>query len=285
MKGHGRTSSNVAARAASLVYEPFAYAGGTVLDGVTATGQNLTGTYEPFAITPTPKQTLTVGSPGLDYGNLGGVPSAAGNKVGDKFGGVAAWATVAVDQDVSTAPGETVYWSALFTFDDSQDASHLANIQLSDADTGGSISFGQSSLGSRRLQLGVDTSTTFLTDGVESGFSDGDTLFYVGRYFNSASADGDTLDLIIYDTADSILLPTSFDPTDPNAKAVLGLSNLDIDLTKISSIAFAIRGLDDNFVDELRIGTTYSSVVPEPSTALLFGLGLVGLAPLRRRCA
>jgi hypothetical protein len=135
------------ARAASLVYEPFVYDDGTVLDGVTAAGENLTGTYEPLAISPTPQQTLTVVSPGLGYGSLGGAPSAAGNRASDKFGGVAGWATADVDQDVDTSPGTTVYWSALFTFDDSQDASHLANITLSDADTGDSITFGQSSSG------------------------------------------------------------------------------------------------------------------------------------------
>jgi hypothetical protein len=129
----------------------------------------------------------------------------------------------------------------------------------------------------------VDTSTAFLTDTFNSGFADGDTLFYVGRYVNGAATDGDTLDLIVYDTADAIMLPTSFDTTDPNAHAVLGLSGLDVNLPKISSIYFAVRGLDDNFIDELRIAQSYADVVPEPSTAFLLALGLAGLAVRRRR--
>ena len=49
------------------------------------------------------------------------------------------------------------------------------------------------------------------------------------------------------------------------------------------SITFTIRGENDNFVDELRIGTSYADVVPEPGTALLLAAGLCGLATAGRR--
>lgn len=268
-----------AASAAPLVYEGFVYDAGTVLDGVAPTGDNLTGTYDTFGT----MRPLVVGAPGLDYGNLTGLPSPSGNRLTDTSGGALGhWASVSVDQDVSTAPGETIYFSALFTFDDSVDGGHLANISLGDADTGEVIFFGQG--GGDNVYIGADTFSAFLTDGIVSPYADGDTLLLVGRYFNSAAAGGDTLDMIGYDTATAGALASSFDPTDPNAAFAVGLSNLtptlDIDLAKVSAIQFAIRGADNNFIDELRIGRTYADVVvPEPGTV---GLLLVGLAAVAR---
>jgi hypothetical protein len=273
------------AHAAPLVYEPFVYSAGTVLHGVTATGTNLTGTYASYAINPTPEQTITVRSPGLGFGNLVGAPAATGNRISDVFDGVAAAATVSVAQPVSVGSGETIFFSALFTFDDSQNDNHLANIALGDDSTGDLIVFGQGSIGTRNVYIGVDTPTAFTTNEVDNAFSDGDTLFLIGRYFNSAAMGGDTLDLVGYDTADAVTLPSSFDPTDPNASLSLGLSNLDVNLPTVNSITFSIRGLDNNFIDELRIGRTYADVVPEPTmTALLVTcLSAVGLSAWGRR--
>ena len=270
------------ARAALLVYEPFAYGSGTVLDGVAASGQNLAGSYEPLG--PSAFQQLVVESPGLDYGSLVGAPSAAGGRISDELGVTAAGATVSVDQPVVIAPGTAIYWSALFTFDDSENGNHLANITLTDATTGDQISFGEAAVGVRAIRVEASTAATggLVAEGADGSFDNGATLLLVGRYSNAAAAGGDTLDLIAYDTAAAVTLPPSFDPSDPNAAFAFSLSDLDIDLAQITSISFTIRGLDNNFIDELRIGTTYRDVVPEPSAAILLGLGLSALG-LRAR--
>jgi hypothetical protein len=58
-------------------------------------------------------------------------------------------------------------------------------------------------------------------------------------------------------------------------------------MTRIGSVTFTIRGTANNFIDELRIGTSYGALVPEPGTASLLAAGLaaLGLASWRRRVA
>jgi hypothetical protein len=265
------------ASATTLVYEPFAYDADTILDGTPATGQNLTGSYA--ALGTAPQQKLVAESPGLDYGSLTGAPAASGGRISDAAGVTAAGATVSVDQDVVVDPGDAIFWSALFTFDDSMNGNHLANITFRDDDTGDLLIFGEPGVGVRAIRVEAMTAGTggLVASGADGAFADGDTLLLIGRYFNGASPNGDTLELIGYDTADADTLPGSFDPADPNAEFSFALSDLDIDFAKIGSISFTIRGNDNNYIDELRIGSSYSSVVPEPATAGLLLLGLVGL--------
>lgn len=268
-----------------LVYEPFDDPDGTVLDGTPVTGQNLTGTWA--ALGTLPQQKLVVESPGLDYGSLSGAPAASGNRLSDAAGVTAAGGTVTVDQDVMVGPGSAIYWSALFTFDDSLNGNHLANITFTDDDTGDLLFFGEAGVGIRSLRVAASTGVTggLLADGADGAFADGDTLLLVGRYVNGAAADGDSLELVGYDTADAVALPARFDPADPAAMFSYGLLALDIDFAKITSIAFTIRGTDNNVIDELRIGSTYASVIPapEPTAAPLLLLGGLALLAVRRR--
>ena len=270
------------AGATTLVYEPFDYADETTLGETPATGQNLTGDYEPLG--PAAQQKLTVKSPGLDYGSLVGAPTPAGNRITDTMGVTAAGATVSVDQDVTVSPGESVFWSALLTLDDSQNGNHLANITLTDDTTGDELFFGETAVGVRAVRVAANTAATagLVADSADNAFTDGQTLFLVGRYVNAAATDADSVDLIGYDTAGATTLPASFDPSDPNAAFAFAISGLDIDLVRISEITFTIRGLDDNVIDELRIGSTYGSVVPEPGTGVLVLLGLVGIGATAR---
>ena len=271
------------AGAASLVYEPFDYDADTVLDGVPATGQNLTGTWATGDLV---QQKLEAASPGLDYGNLVGAPTPSGNRLNDAAGVTAAFGTVEIDQDVLVAAGDEIFWSALFTFSDALNGNHLASIRFRDSATDDSITFGEPVVGVRTLRLETNTAATgeIVANGAAGAFTDGQTFFVIGRYVNSAAPDGDSLDLIGYDTADADVLPGAFDPDDANAEFAYAIAGLDIDLTRIDEIRFTIRGTDSNFIDELRIGDSYASVVPEPTTVTLLALGLAaGLCGSRRR--
>lgn len=268
------------AAATLLVYEPFDYPIG-VLDGAAAGGLNLTGNYA----SGSPILRLEVASPGLDYGNLAGAPAAAGNRLTQITGTAANTATVNVDSDVLVNPGDTVFWSALLTLDDSSNGNRLASITFTDDDNGDVISFGEPAVGVGGLRVSAFTAATGqrVAAGVDDAFVDGHTLLLVGRYFNGAAPGSDTLDLLVYDTAGAEAIPASFDPLDSNAEHAFALDGLDIDLAAIRSITFTIRGDANNFIDELRIGDSYDSVVPEPGTGVLLLTGLAGLAAAGRR--
>ncbi|HEY3395184.1 MAG TPA: hypothetical protein VGK58_20960, partial [Lacipirellulaceae bacterium] len=264
------------------VYEPFDYPAGTVLAGTAATGLNLAGNYETTSTFPDQFQ-LTARSPGLNYGNLIGAPAPLGNSLTEPSGTTLGDAKVSVDSDVLVAPGQSIYWSALFTLNSATNGNRFANITFTDDDNGDLLQFGEG-IGVRSVRIAAHTSSTgqLITAGTDPSFADGDTLLLIGRYINSAVPDGDRLDLIGYDTADPDVLPLSFEPTDPNAEFAYELENLDIDFEKITSITFTIRGDDNNFIDELRIGSSYSAIIPEPAAATLFVIaaslaGAVGL--------
>ncbi len=266
------------ARGAPLVYEPFDYAEDTVLDGTPTTGANLTGSYAPLGTAP--QQKLTATAPGLDYGNLQGVPTASGLRASDVLGVTPAGATVGLAQPVVVGPGEALYWSALFTLDDSQNGNHLANVTLTDDATGDLLFFGEPGVGVGGLRVAASTLALgeLRAEGSDGAFADGSTVLLVGRYLESSAPGGDLLQLLSYDTSAATRLPASFDPSDPNAAVSYTLSGLDIDFAQITSVTFTIRGLDNNFIDELRIGPTYRSVIPEPETGALLALGLAALA-------
>jgi hypothetical protein len=275
----------VRAGAQLLVYEPFDYPAATILDGTPATGANLTGLYTGTMVPP--GFDLRVDSPGLGYGNLFGAPAPAGNRLNQGLGTTAASATASFAQAVPVSPGSALFFSALFTFDDSLNGNHLANIALTNDDDGDEIGFGEDAVGTRAIRVSANTAATggLRADGASLAFDSGQTLFLVGRYTNSAAAGGDRLDLIGYDTNLAFALPSAFDPADANAQFAYALAGLDIDLAQITSVTFTIRGTANNFIDELRIGETYAVVaVPEPHAwvLLLVGLAIV-LGPVRRR--
>ena len=271
------------AGATLLVYEPFAYPDGTILEDVPATGVNLTGDYTaPGVITGFE---LRAAAPGLDYGSLLQAPPATGQRLTQQTGTTAGVAVVSVGQDIIVSPGAAIYWSALLTLDDSLNGNHLANITFRDGATGDTIGFGEPAVGIRNLRVEAATAATggLVADSTAT-FVDGRTLWMIGRYVNSAAAGADQLDLLMDDTADADAPAAIFDPADPAAEHALGLANLDIDMTTISSIVFTIRGTSNNFIDELRIGSTYASVVRSrrprrcSSSARLLVVGVLGVA-------
>jgi hypothetical protein len=273
------------AAAALLVYEPFDYSQGlTLADAAGTNGLNLTGLWSaPVG----PFQQLATAGPGLDYGGLAGLPAPAGIGLGKTNGVIAGSATIAVDADVLIAPDTALYWSALMTLDDSANGNRFASITFTDGTTGDVIAFGEAVVGSGAIRVSAATAATggLVANGPDNAFIDGHTLLLVGRYLSSSAPDGDRLDLLVYDTIDAEAIAPTFDLADPAAELVISLTGLDVDLARIDAITFAIRGQNDNFVDELRIGTSYGDVVPEPGTALLLAAGLCGLASMGSRRA
>lgn len=264
------------ARGDLLVYEPFDYDANTVLDGIAASAFNLTGSYVPLGSISAQK--LVVSEPGLVYGNLLGAPHPTGNRANDVQGVTAAGATVRVDQDVVIPPGSAIFWSALFTFDDSTNGNRLANVTLINERNGDELSFGESAAGIRAIRVSAHTAATgqLIAVGADGAFENGHTLLLVGRYVNSPAVASDIIELVGYDTADADVLPTNFDPSDPQAEFAYRLDGRDIDFEQNTAISFNIRGDSNNFIDELRIGTTYASVallIPEPNSLVLSVVG------------
>jgi hypothetical protein len=192
---------------------------------------------------------------------------------------------VGVDSDVLVGAGTAIFWSALFTLDDSSNGNRLASITFTDDANGDQITFGEPAVGVGGIRVATFTAGTgqLVASGADNAFVDGHTVLLIGRYFNGAVAGSDTLDLLVYDTADAESIPASFDPLDPNAEHAFSIDGLDIDMAAIRSITFTIRGDANNFIDELRIGDSYGSVVPEPAAATLLLTGLLGLAAHGRR--
>jgi hypothetical protein len=271
------------AQAALLVYEPFDYPVGA-LPGRSATGQNLTGTYASGSVVPDSLE-LRVESPSLGYGALIGAPTFSGGRLSQNQGTTAASVVAALASPVNIAPDSAIFFSALFLFDDSLNGNRFARIDLMNPANGDVLSFGEAAVGVMALNISAQTATTGsggVSAGADDSFTNGQVLFLLGRYQNGAAAQGDRLDLVGYETNALTRLPPSFDPTDPAAKFRFSLADVDIDFTQISAVGFTIRGSANNFVDELRVGSSYADVVPEPASASLVLLGLAALG-LRAR--
>ena len=107
----------------------------------------------------------------------------------------------------------------------------------------------------------------------------GDTLFVVGSYtFNTGSSSDDVSSMWI--NPDS----STFGGSAP-APLLTASTGADITLSQIASFVLFDRSTAQlgGTLDELRIGTSWADVTPEPSVAALTGLGLLALATLRRK--
>jgi hypothetical protein len=271
-----------AADAGLLVYEGFDYPAGVNVDGLSATGQNLAGTY----VTSSP-QDLVTASPGSTYGSLlGSLPSVTGNRLTDASGVSGGIVTVALDDEIHINAGEEIFFSGLFTFNDATAGNRLVRVSFIDDASGDELGFGKATVGLRGISIRANTAATGgpIAEGADNSFSDGQTLWLVGRYFNSAVSGADALELVGYDTAVPQTVSSSFDLSDPNAQFAFSLTGLDIDFSAISSLRFEVRGDNDNFLDELRIGSTYSSVaIPEPVSVIIALTGVFAVVLCRAR--
>ena len=120
--------------------------------------------------------------------------------------------------------------------------------------------------------------------GADNSFIDGHTYWLIGRYFNSASPGADVLELVGYDIATTVEIPGGFDVSDPGAAFGFTLDGLDIDLERITTLQLEIRGTNNNFLDEVRLGNTYADVaIPEPAMPTMLAVAIAGACLGRRR--
>jgi hypothetical protein len=265
-----------------LVYEPFNYASGSRLEGLPANGLNLAGKYDTTSLFDNLSIfDNTVLGPGLDYGNLtGNLPGVSGNLLSKQDLIVAGVSSVSLAQDVLINPGQAIYFSALFRFDDAGNGVQRATVAMVDDTTGDELAFGEAAVGVRDIRVSAITTTTggAVAAGADNAFTDGQVLWLIGRYVNGAAPGGDSLELVGYDTSKSVAVSPTFDIADPNAEFGFSLTGVDIDFTRISSLRFEVRGTDNNFLDEVRISYAYPAAVPEPAGVLLVMVGAVVIA-------
>jgi hypothetical protein len=245
-----------------LLYEPFDYPTGP-LAGTPATGLNLTGNY-----TSQDAQLRVVG------GRLAQNQPLSQGDIS---------ATLADDIVIGTR-GQ-IFFSALVVVGPPSSENPFARISFVDDATNAAILLSEVLVGANR----IPSARVRFADGSEAAASDpfgpvteGQSLLLFGRYLNSSVPLGDRLELVAYDLGDLALLPTSYDPDDPNAEYFVALADRDLDVTQITRLRFDLRN-PETFIDQVRIGTTYLDVVPEPGMPGVFAACLFTLGLRRRR--
>lgn len=99
-------------------------------------------------------------------------------------------------------------------------------------------------------------------------------LFVVGKISKSGVGNYDTLEVLVNPTTDT-------EPVVWTATQIVDLDTNNLDTLGVRIVEF--DNTENFFIDEIRIGTTYGDVVPEPGSLALLGLGGLCLINRRRR--
>jgi len=175
--------------------------------------------------------------------------------------------------------GDEVFFSFLL-HRDSTDSSDFLSFRVGDtsdrSNSGGMGIYSSTNFGTRILANG----STESTNTGSTGIADDTTYFLVGR-FSRDGASGGASD---FDLMEMWVNPTTLDYNSlgtPDASVDFNsLVSGDLEFFGLRSVA--ISGTNEYLMDELRIGTSYAAVVPEPTSAALL-TGACGLLGLRRR--
>lgn len=242
--------------AALSVYEPFNYTAASTLAGQNG-GIGFSGAWSAGA------GSSTVSNPGLTYNTL----SVIGNRAT-----TAAATAATLSRSLTTSLGAstgTTFFSFLLRPDNTTAA---ANAELSLSGTVNSLFIGKAGSGNTSNYLLDTTSGSGGTQNTTStGYTSGTTVLLVLRA-DFVGGGADTFKLFVNPSI--VAEPGSADATKNS-----------YDVGTVSSISFT--GNLGFSIDELKIGSSYADVVPEPSTyaAGLAVAGLAGMTWLRRRQA
>ncbi len=196
------------AKAAELVRERFEYDAGDVIEFVVPTGLNLTGVYT----TTAPLADARIRDPGLDFGTLSGaLPATAGFSLATT-GTVGTTIDISIDQPVAVPLDEPIFVTALMTLDDSTvGAMNLLN--LFGSNPGDVIRFGNDIVGgANAVRLQAVGPGGAHSQVAPAAFSNGDTILFILRYTNGATAGSDSALLVGYNIADGDLVSFDLDP-------------------------------------------------------------------------
>ena len=242
--------------AALSVYEPFSYTAATSLGGQNG-GTGFSGAWTSVT------GTSTVSSPSLSYASLSGL--------GNRATTTAATATTQ-NRSLSASLGAvtgTTYISFLLRPDA---ATSAANAEFGLVGTTASLFVGKASSGNTSNYLLDTLSTSGGTQNASTtAFANGTAVLMVLRA-DFVGVGADTFKLFI-------------NPNGSTEPGTADATKASYDLGTVGTIQFT--GNLGFSIDELKIGSTYADVVPEPSTyaAGLAVAGLVGMTWARRRTA
>lgn len=235
-----------------------------------------------FALTASPvAHGALIASEGFDYpdgtlaGNNGGTGDwggawAGGSTVSDGRNLSGTAANRPIDTTFVGSPTVPLYFSALFT-KTGTDTTWATWLQLSNNSTArdNDVRIGIADGGfSARIE---DAASNTETNGDFGTYTNGTTVMVVGKVDFNVSGNNDQLTVWVD--------PTGFE-TSSNTNTIGGQDIGWVTPTFALTETLALSG-GDGFIDDIRIGSTWASVIPEPSTALLGGLGMLCL--LRRR--
>jgi len=252
-------------QAALIAYDGFDY---TVGDSINSSNG---GTGWSSAWTSTAAATIYTPSTALNYSG-GSIAINGDNKtvlLGED-------ASPIVDRSFAEQTG-TVYFSFLFRYDDNETLGSLDNSDFihfmlnNDATTTNSGGIGK--LGTTDIRLGsrIGGSNGGSTASSGTNMAPDTTYFLVGKISKATLTNYDTIELFINPL--SSIEPEEADVLDSADSGMSSISHFTIRTTNIEA--------DDEFIfDDLRIGTSFGDVVPEPSAC---GLALAGAGFLLAR--